>query len=66
MSHPDDVRAAEKRVQEILRALKETDLVSRDDLHDQLRKATDEYTKVVAELSVRRSANRAIRQCGPS
>ena len=66
MSNPDDVRTAEKRVQEILRALRETDLVSRDDLHDELRKATDEYTKAVAELSVRGSAKRATRHGGPS
>lgn len=56
MSTTDDVRAAEKRVQQILRALKETDFAGPDDLHDELRKATDEYNKAVAELSVRRSA----------
>ena len=51
MSTIQEVRAAEKRVQEILRELKSTDLTSRDDLHQQLRKATDEYVKAVAKLN---------------
>lgn len=45
-----EVRAAEKKVQEILRELKKTDLTSRDDLHEQLRQATEEYVKAVSEL----------------
>lgn len=47
-----DVRAAEKKIQELLRALNETDMVSRDDLHEKLRTATDEYVQAIADLKV--------------
>lgn len=50
MSTIQEVRAAEKRVQEVLRELKSTDLTSRGDLHQQLTKATDEYIKAISEL----------------
>lgn len=53
MSTIDEVRAADKKVQEVLRELKKTDLTSRDDLHEELTKATDEYVKAVSNLELR-------------
>jgi hypothetical protein len=53
MSTIQIVRAAEKKVQEVLRELNKTDLTSRDDLHQQLTEATDEYVKAVSKLKVR-------------
>lgn len=52
MSTIQNVRTAEKKVQEVLRELQKTDLTSRDDLHHQLTEATDEYVKAVSELKV--------------
>ena len=52
MSTIDEVRAAEKKVQEVLRELKKIDLNSRDDLHQRLRTATDEYIKAISRLRV--------------
>ena len=52
MSSIREVQAAEKKVQAVLRELKETDLTSRDDLHQQLAEATDEYVKAIADLKV--------------
>ena len=48
MSSIQEVQAAEKKVQAVLRELKKTDLTSRDDLHQQLTEATDEYVKAIA------------------
>ena len=50
MSCIQEVQAAEKKVQAVLRELKKTDLTSRDDLHQQLAEATDEYVKTIADL----------------
>jgi hypothetical protein len=47
-----EVEAAEKKVQAVLRELKKTDLKSRDDLHQQLAEATDEYVKAIADLKI--------------
>ena len=52
MSTIQEVRSAEKKVQEVLRELKKTDLTSREDLHQQLKDATDEYLKAVSELKI--------------
>jgi hypothetical protein len=48
-----EVEAAEKKVQAVLRELKKTDLKSRDDLHQQLAEATDEYVKAIADLKIK-------------
>jgi hypothetical protein len=52
MSSIQEVQAAEKRVQAVLRELTEIDLTSRDDLHQQLAEATDEYVKAIADLKI--------------
>ena len=52
MSSIQEVQAAEKKVQAVLRELRKTDLTSRDDLHQQLARATDEYVKAIAELKI--------------
>jgi len=52
MSSIQEVQAAEKKVQAVLRELKKTDLTSRDDLHQQLARATDEYVKAIDELKI--------------
>jgi hypothetical protein len=52
MSSIQEVQAAEKRVQAVLRELTEIDLTSRDDLHQQLAEATDEYVKAIAGLKL--------------
>jgi hypothetical protein len=52
MSSIQEVRVAEKKVQAVLRELKQTDLTSRDDLHQQLAEATDEYVKAIADLEI--------------
>jgi hypothetical protein len=52
MSSIQEVQAAEKKVQAVLRELKKTDLTSRDDLHQQLADVTDEYVKAIAELTM--------------
>jgi hypothetical protein len=52
MSSIQEVQAAEKKVQAVLRELKKTDLTSRDDLHQQLAESTDEYVKAIADLKV--------------
>ena len=54
MSSIQEVQAAEKKVQAVLRELKKTDLTSRDDLHQQLAEATDEYVKAIADLKIKR------------
>jgi hypothetical protein len=45
-----EVKAAERKVRDILRELNKTDLTSRDDLHQQLTEATDEYVRAIREL----------------
>jgi hypothetical protein len=52
MASIQEVQVAEKKVQAVLRELKKTDLTSRDDLHQQLAKATDEYVKAIADLKI--------------
>ena len=52
MSSIQEVQAAEKNVQAVLRELKKTDLTSRDDLHQQLTEFTDEYVKAIAGLKI--------------
>ena len=52
MSTIDEVRVAEKKVQDILRELKKADLSARDELHQQLTQATDAYVKAVSELLI--------------
>ena len=50
MSTIDNVRTAEKRVQELVDALKNPDAEDPDSLNLELQKATDEYAKAVREL----------------
>ena len=53
MSSIGDVKVAEKRVKEIMEKLREAS--PKDDisiLHDQLKKATDEYSKAVLKLKL--------------
>jgi len=51
MSTIEEVRAAEKRVQKILDALKKADAQDPNHLSDELKKATDEYARAVRELN---------------
>ena len=51
MSTIEEVRVAEKRVQSILEALKKAPANDPKHLADELRKATDEYARVVRELN---------------
>jgi hypothetical protein len=53
MSTVTEVRAAEKRVQAILDALKKAGARDPKDLHAQLREATDEYARAVPYLDSR-------------
>ena len=50
MSTIDEVREAEKKVQEILAALKRADAKNADNLDARLKDATDEYARAVREL----------------
>lgn len=50
MSTIQDVRAAEKRVREILEALKQSGANNPENLNQKLMTATDEYAKAVREL----------------
>jgi hypothetical protein len=50
MSTINEVREAEKRVQEVLDALKKAGAQDPNNLGDELRKATDEYARAVREL----------------
>lgn len=50
MSTIEEVRAAEKRVQEILEVLREVGPVVPENFSQELRKATDEYARAVREL----------------
>jgi hypothetical protein len=51
MSTIEEVRAAEKRVQKILDALKKADAQDPNHLSGELKEATDEYARVVRELN---------------
>ena len=55
MSTIEEVRAAEKKVQKILDALKKADAGDANDLSAELQKATDEYARAVRELNPRPS-----------
>jgi hypothetical protein len=55
MSTIEEVRAAEKKVQKILDALKKADARDANDLSAELQKATDEYARAVRELNPRPS-----------
>jgi len=46
----EEVRAAEKKVQEVLLALKEADVQDPNHLSAELKNATDEYARAVREL----------------
>lgn len=50
MSTIDEVRIAEKRVQELLSKLEKIGGNDPDNLTDDLRKATDDYVRAVREL----------------
>ena len=50
MSTIEEVRAAEKKVQEVLEALKEAGAQDPSQLSTDLQNATDEYARVVREL----------------
>ena len=50
MSTIEEVRAAEKRVQKALDALKKAPAEDPNHLADELTKATDEYARLVREL----------------
>ena len=50
MSTIEEVRAAEKKVQEVLDALKKAGAQDPDHLGIELKNATDEYARVVREL----------------
>jgi predicted translin family RNA/ssDNA-binding protein len=51
MSTIEEVRAAEKKVQEVLEALKKAGAQYPNDLGTELKNATDEYARAVRELS---------------
>ena len=51
MSTIEEVRAAEARVQNVLDALKKAETQDQNHLSDELKNATDEYTRAVRELS---------------
>jgi len=53
MSTIEEVRAAEKKVQELLTALRHTNAQDPNDLNTQLKNASDEYAKAVRELGSR-------------
>ncbi len=51
MSTIEEVRAAEKRVQRTVDALRKADARDVDHIGDELKKATDEYARLVRELN---------------
>ncbi len=53
MSTIDEVKAAEKRVKELVEALKKAGAGDPEHLTERLQKATDDYAKAVRELSQR-------------
>ena len=56
MSTIEEVRAAEKRVQKVLDALKKAGAEDPSHLSDELKNATDDYAKAVRELSSKPTA----------
>ncbi len=50
MSTIEEVRAAEKRVQQVLDALRKAGALDQNHVSDELKKATDEYARLVREL----------------
>jgi len=52
MSTIEEVRVAEKKLQEVLDALRKTDAQDPKDLATELRKVTDDYARAVRELSL--------------
>ena len=52
MSTIEEVKAAEKRLQEILEVLRAAGSVVPENFSEELRKATDEYARAVRELRV--------------
>jgi hypothetical protein len=53
MSTMEDVRTADRRLEELLERLKKVGADDPDNLFGQLRKARDEYSKAVRELEVK-------------
>jgi hypothetical protein len=53
MSTIEEVRAAEMRVREILERLRKASAADPNHLREQLKKAQDEYAKLVRELEVK-------------
>jgi hypothetical protein len=51
MSTIEEVRAAEKKIQEVLEALKKASAQDPNHLNAELRKATDDYARAVRELN---------------
>ena len=51
MSTIEEVRAAEKKVQKVLDALKESDAQDPNSISTELKNATDEYARAVRELN---------------
>jgi hypothetical protein len=51
MSTIEDVREAEKRVEEVLEALRRAGAQDPNHLSDELRNATDEYARAVRDLN---------------
>jgi hypothetical protein len=49
----EDVREAEKKIKEILAALRKDDLLNSDDLREDLRRTTEEYAKAVRETEMK-------------
>ncbi len=52
MSTIQDVRVAEKKVQELLEALNKTAAPDQGNLNDELRTASEEYAKALRELQI--------------
>jgi len=50
MSTIEEVRVAEKRVQQVLDALRKADALDQNHVSDDLKKATNEYARLVREL----------------
>lgn len=50
MSTIEEVIAAEKKVREIMKALREANALDPEHLSDELKKATDHYARAVREL----------------
>ena len=51
MSTIEEVRTAERRVQELMSALKQAGPENPDQFSEELKRATDDYAKAVRELS---------------